>query len=140
MRCARLTLLCLTTLALTSCGSGTASLHPVRGRVAYLGQPTPGAIVVFHPAGNDDPAAPRPSGQVQADGSFSLSTFKPGDGAPAGDYQVAIAWIDPESTVDPVTEERPNKLPSWYADPRTSRLTATVQKGKNELPAFELTR
>jgi hypothetical protein len=127
-------------LVAASCGSKSASLHPVRGRVLYLGQPTPGAIVVFHPVGNDDPAAPRPSGKVQEDGSFTLSTFKPGDGAPAGDYLVAIAWIDQNAQVDPAAEEKPNRLPSWYADPRTSQLNAKVQKGNNDLPPFELRR
>jgi hypothetical protein len=126
-------------LVVPACGSGNARVHPVHGRVTFNGQPTPGAMVVFHPAAKEMDNAARPSGQVGPDGSFSLSTFRPNDGAPEGEYNVAIVWLVADAKPDPTTEETPNRLPPRYSDPRTSDLHAKVSKGKNELPAFELT-
>jgi hypothetical protein len=48
--------------------------------------------VVFHPKDNADPQAPRPFGTAGADGSFGLTTSRPGDGAPAGEYRVTVIW------------------------------------------------
>jgi hypothetical protein len=76
--------LALAALLGTSCGPGRTPVHPVSGQVFFAGKPTPGAVVVFHPVGTEDPQGPRPSGKVQEDGSFSLTTFTPGDGAPEG--------------------------------------------------------
>jgi hypothetical protein len=104
----------------------------------FNGQATPGAMVVFHPVGKELANAPRPSGQVGPDGYFSLSTFRPNDGAPEGEYQVAIVWVPTDAKPNPTTEEMPNRLPPRYSDPRTSNLHAKVGKGNNELPAFEL--
>src|SRR5262245_36435701 len=81
----------LLALGAVSCGGGP-KLHPVRGKVLFQGKPTDGAVVVFHPTGADA-AALKPSGTVGPDGTFSLSTHPHGDGAPAGDYVVAVTWF-----------------------------------------------
>lgn len=125
-------------LLAASCGSSRPAVYPVRGQVAFKGRPTPGAIVVFHPANNDDPKALRPNGQVKEDGSFTLSTFKPDDGAPEGEYDVAIVWT---AGAKPNAQgDIPNKLPEHYADPHTSGLRVKVEKGTNNLDVFQLTR
>src|SRR5262249_20625009 len=99
-----------------------------------------GAIVVLHPLEPPAPGSRPPSGRVETDGSFTLSTFVPGDGAPAGDYRVAIAWLADVSRADPVTGEVPRKLAPRYADPKTSDLRAQVKEGPNELPPFQLSK
>jgi hypothetical protein len=104
----------------------------------FNGQATPGAMVVFHPAGKEATNAPRPAGLVGPDGYFSLSTFRSNDGAPEGDYNVVIVWLVADAKPDPTTEEIPNRLPPRYSDSRTSNLHAKVGKGNNELPPFEL--
>src|SRR5262249_23227621 len=116
----------------------TVALHPVRGQVFVAGKPAVGAVVVFHPVDSPAADAPKPSGRVTADGSFTLSTYVPGDGAPAGDYAVAIAWFGDGAQADPVTGERPMKLAPHYADPSTSRLSARIKDGPNAVPAFKL--
>jgi hypothetical protein len=125
---------------LGSCSQGPkAALHPVRGQVFVAGRPAVGASVVFHPR----PAGPeslRPSGVVGEDGSFTLGTYAPGDGAPAGEYDVAIAWFGDRTRADPKTGEVPLQLSPQYADPTTSRLRATVKEGPNEIPAFKLAK
>src|SRR5438874_13147885 len=80
-----------------SCGDGRLKVYPVRGTVTFNGKPTPGAKVVFHPVARDPKVAerpPLPSGEVQDDGSFTLKTHPYGDGAPAGEYLVAVVWLD----------------------------------------------
>jgi hypothetical protein len=125
-------------LAAVSCGGSENALYPARGQVFVRGKPAEGAIVVLHP--QDDPAlnAPRPSGRVGADGSYVLGTRGPGDGAPAGKYNVAIAWIADGSQPNPQTGEVPVKLAPIYADPRTSGLRADIKEGPNDIPAFRL--
>ena len=62
---------------------------PVRGRLLIGGWPAAGATLVFHPQGVDR-SAPRPTAKADAEGRYSLSTFKPGDGAPVGNYLVTV--------------------------------------------------
>jgi hypothetical protein len=77
---------------------------------------------------------------VDAAGKFVLSTFRPRDGAPAGEYVVAVAWVDEAAKADPQTGEFPSKARADYADPATSPLRVRIQAGKNEIPVFQLTK
>jgi hypothetical protein len=73
-------------------------------------------------------------GIVQPDGTFSLMTNKPGDGALAGEYTVLVVEgaRKPLGGPDP-SLMAPGQLDSKYADPRTSDLTATVKPGVNQI-------
>lgn len=73
-------------LATAGCG-GASGPVPVRGTVTLDGQPLANATVQFL-AGSPD--ARDAMGTTDADGAFSLSTFKPGDGALPGKYKVVI--------------------------------------------------
>jgi hypothetical protein len=130
----------LAALTFASCGSSGPALYPVRGQVFVRGQPTEGAVVVFHPVGDTALGGPKPTARVGADGSFVLGTHSLADGAPAGKYQVAIAWLGDVTKPNRVTGEVPVKLSTIYADPRTSGLSAEVTEGPNEIPAFRLTK
>jgi hypothetical protein len=121
-------------LLAVSCGDGGPTLYPVSGKVLYDGQPAEGATVVLHSA---DPNGPKPSGTVEADGSFTLRTHPHGEGAPAGDYAVIVTWYPPNSRG---LENPKNKLPARYAVPAQSGLTATVRAGPTELEPFQLTK
>lgn len=116
--------------------------YPVHGQVFLDGQPAEGALVVFHPAADPGPQALRPFAYVQADGSFTLRTYSPADGtttdgAPPGDYLVAINWFPPN--VRDYRSVIPDKLQGRYGDPKTSGLRAQVREEPNELPPFQLT-
>jgi hypothetical protein len=115
-------------------------LNPVRGQVFFQDKPAEGATVVFQPADASDLNAPKPSGVVGADGSFTLSTFAAGDGAPAGDYIVVITWFPKDAKPDPATGEVKNRLPDVYGSRPTSMLRAKVSEGPNELQPFKLTK
>ena len=125
-------------LLLAACGGDRVKVYPVRGGVFFRDRPAPGATVVFHPVASTDPKAPRPSGVVAADGTFTLSTFALDDGAPAGDYVVAIVWLTPAPATATASAERGNRLPQVYADPKSSPLRATVKEGPNVLDPFKL--
>jgi hypothetical protein len=121
---------------LSSCGrSGHKPVYPVRGQVFVDGQPAAQAFVVLHPEGEVNPQADRPYGHVGADGSFTLTTYDPGDGAPAGEYVVTVVWLAPAKSEDP-----PDRLAGRYRDPKTSKLRATVRNGPTELAPYQLTR
>ena len=89
-RVARLLLLAVP-LAVSSCGGG-GNQYPVRGQVFYEGQPATGAVVFFHPQDDHAPTgdssgghasmADTPFGKVGPDGSFELTTYGKGRGAP----------------------------------------------------------
>jgi hypothetical protein len=135
----------LAALLATSCARDRRKpTFPVRGQVLYEGNPTPEALVIFHPLNDPDPRAMRPLGRVGADGRFTLTTYRAGDGAPAGDYAVTVSW---QKEVDrqglPVEERKndePNLLPDRYGKPGTSGLRVHVEAGANEFPPFRLGR
>ena len=80
-------------LLLPSCGKRRKVVYPVHGKIVdNLDKPAVGATIVFHPVDANDPDPARPIGNVEEDGSFTLTTYEKGDGAPAGDYIATIEW------------------------------------------------
>ena len=128
-----------TLMMLLCCACGSkVKLHPASGQVFVAGKPAEGAIVVLHSLDPSTATAFKPAGKVDADGIFTLSTRRQGDGAPAGEYIVTIVWLGDLSTIDPATGEVPVRLSPHYGDPKTSPLRASIERGKNEIPAFYL--
>jgi hypothetical protein len=108
--------------------------HVVTGKVIFNGKPIEDAQVIFHPLPLD-PRSRRIDGLTEDDGTFSLTTYAPNDGAWAGDYAVTI------TARRPATEPgKPmiNLLPVRYSNAAISGLKAVVKEGKNEF-RFELT-
>jgi hypothetical protein len=132
--------LVLTLLTLSACGSRRPALYPVHGKVFFDGRPAAGARVVFHAIRQADPNIPNPSGTVRGDGSFSLGTFAPDDGAPSGDYNVAVVWLVSPSPAASQKGDVTNRLPDRYAHPQTSQLQAEVKDRPTELEPFKLTK
>lgn len=113
------------------------SLSPVTGRVLVDGAPAEGASVVFHPL--DPKQDVKPRGAVGADGTFKLTTYLPGDGAPSGDYKVTVEWYKLIETPQGDPTPGPNLLPSEWSKPETTVHKVTVS-GSTELPPFQVTR
>ena len=102
----------------------------MRGKVTLPdGKPAAGSQVVFEGEQQGKKVSAR--GDVREDGSYELSTFKPGDGVPPGKYKVQV---NPPPMVN---AEGPYTLPfnSKYGSFETSGLEFEVQRGgKNEFP------
>ena len=125
-------------LAVGCTGSKQAPVYPVRGQVLLNGKPLPQAIVTFHhnSAGAD---APAPSAQTDAEGRFALTSYEAGDGAPEGDYAVSLVCFRTRELRKGSDEDSArNIVPVRYANAATSRLTAKVAAGKNELPPLQV--
>lgn len=123
--------------AITGCGDSSQpsiKLQPVKGNVRLKGQPTPGAIVTFHPV-NAPTAAKTPFGVVGLDGTFQLATERPNDGAEPGEYVVTVSW--PKSSGGD-NNDGPERIPARYLATTSTPLKVTVQSSADELPVFEL--
>src|SRR4051812_41068059 len=108
----------------------SARLQPVRGKVTLAdGKPAAGSQVVFESDREGKKISAR--GDVQEDGSYSLSTFQPGDGVPPGKYK---AQVNPPPMVN---AEGPYVSPfnTKYSNFQTSGLEFEVKAGqRNEFP------
>ncbi len=125
-------------VSLAGCGGAKGpELHPVSGKVLLKGKAAEHATVVFHPVNSGPADLPKPHGTVGPDGTFTLTTYTTGDGAPPGEYKVTVEqWLAGPKSDEPAT----NRLPAKFGKPTTSGLVATVGAGKTELPAIEITR
>jgi hypothetical protein len=109
---------------------------PVRGEVRVGGKPAAGARVQLISLGDPALAGLAPHGEVTADGSFRLTTFRTGDGAPAGRYAVTLTWPLPPR---PGKEsEGPDRFRRRYADPRRPLREVRIVASENVLPPIEL--
>jgi len=133
-------------------GSGSKNpgvdVHPVTGKVTVDGAPLAGATVIFK---GDQRGS---SGITNAQGVYSLMTFDPGDGVPAGNYKVAVIKqeiVGADASYSDVNSPNYGKEPppeslgktvfhvaEKFGSPDSSGLTATVQEGANEIN-FEVT-
>lgn len=115
-------------LTLTGCGG---RMGQVTGKVTIDNQPVVNATVSFE----DAVTHVRASGVTDAEGIYSLSTNVKDDGAPVGDYKVAVIQAGP---ADSSQGDPPRQFPKSFENPETSGLTFSVKPGKNrfdiELP------
>ena len=115
-------------------GNAQRQTYPVSGSAEFGGKPAVGAHLIFHSEPEREDRAGLPSAVVKADGTFTVSTYRDGDGAPAGHYVVTAQWF-------PVGADGAvgvNALDKVYANRAASPLQATIREGDNELPAFRL--
>jgi hypothetical protein len=114
------------------CGART---YPVQGKLVWPdGSPVTGVAggsVIFE--STDQPLSAR--GEVMADGTFVLCTYKPGDGVHPGRYRVAISQPLEEGKDGPPSRIFLEK----YENPKSSGLEATVEPKPNDF-TFTLER
>jgi hypothetical protein len=119
------------------------AVFPVKGKLTIDGHPMAGARLLFNPT-KDFPAGSaqvRPQATVDADGTFEVSTYGKGDGAPEGEYRVSVSW-KPDEGGHLSSEQRSDedeKAPESVRRPKSSKLRAKVVQGQTELPPWNLT-
>jgi hypothetical protein len=117
-------------------------VYPVTGTVTYENKPVEGATVVFrNPA---EPTSKVATGRTDANGRFTLMTYKEGDGAVAGDHEVTVTKFTSQASGEKLTMEDAAKqksspaksqseIPLKYSNAKTSKLKFTVSKsGDND--------
>jgi hypothetical protein len=149
----RMWLIVASAIGAGGCGN-PAGLVPVSGKVLYRGEPAAGAVVFFHRQSElGTPKDPIPSGIVEDDGTFSLSTDGLGWGARPGTYTVLVEWRDGKGDgLTPVNTTGKTKLvkrsrirsgadrlKGRYFDIAKPLLRAEVAAESKSLPPFELT-
>ena len=109
----------LTFIIVAGCGG---NLIPTGGKVTYEdGTPVPVGGIVFE-TGNF-----MADGRIQPDGTYTLSSLKPGDGLPAGTYNVTISGTEYDEKDRRIEHVHPK-----FSNPATSELTAEVTKGQSQ--------
>lgn len=124
---------------------------PAGGKVVVKGMKVVpvGALVVFHPKdpGFEKIMSGKPFGKVEKDGTFKLTSFETGDGAPAAEYGVTIVWNAPAGgenkpqfsmSSEGGGASGPDRLGGRYGKPTQPLLTAKVEKGAPNQFTFEL--
>ena len=127
------------------CGSDRPETTPVGGIVTWDGRPVTEGRIMFYP--ENGRAA---TGQIGSDGTYSLTTFKPNDGAMLGKHRVTIKAVSvvggtpqPRSFQEELAQGRSGGqapvtpgtvkwlVPKEYSQVDTTPLTAEVSPGKN---------
>ena len=128
------------------CGPDRLETAPVRGHVAFDGNPLTSGRIMFWP---DDGGLPA-GGQIEPDGSYLLRTYEEGDGAVLGAHRVTISAVNiVSSTLHPQSFEEELKpggnpalsgsetveriVPGRFERRETTQLTAEVQRGANTI-------
>lgn len=120
----------------------TIPTYPATGRVTVNGVPAAGAVVRLYPKapqpGVKYPLTP--SGKVDDQGSYQLTTYEGTDGAPLGAYVVTLEWPDPEwrPPGGGIPPPPPDRLKGRFADPKRSTIAVTVVEGDNQFEPIVL--
>ena len=111
----------LVCLAIAGCGG--QGFVPTGGKVTFDdGSPVGGGGIAFQ---TDTFMA---DGTINSDGTFTLSSLKPGDGLPPGTYKVIVGWTEYDAN-----ERSIYRIDPLFSDRQTTTLSAEVTKGgKNQ--------
>ncbi len=113
-------------------GSSGPEMARVSGKVTYQGKPLTKGTISFI---SNDPSGSNANSVIGPDGSYSLQTTNPNDGAVVGEYRVIVSDIDPNALNTPAPGEPVKKqerlIPEKYEKPDTSGLTRKVVSGSN---------
>ena len=132
----RVALVSLVAMVAAGCGRAEKQVPvvPVTGSISFQGKPPAGAQIVLHAAsGSETDAVVAPVGLVKPDGSFEISTYGEGDGAPAGEYTATVQWFKLVSG-DGGSGRGPNVLPPKYSQAQTSPIKVAVKTEATQLP------
>jgi hypothetical protein len=124
----------------TGCsGNSRVQTYPVTGTVLYNGDPLGGVDVAFHPVDPKNDTGYPPHATTGADGQFVLRTFLKDDGAPAGEFRVAVAFaVEALEEGGDQTKKVGFQVPAKYHRAETSNLMVTIRPESNTLEPIRL--
>jgi hypothetical protein len=130
----RLVLLATAFVTLVGCGGDHLKTAVVRGKVTCNGKPVPNGTISFIPT-----AGPTATGEIQSDGSFTLTTYRKDDGAVLGQHTVVIVAMEDMSTRLPEARNPlpPPIVPEKYTSLATTDLRREVKDEVNQF-SFDL--
>jgi hypothetical protein len=113
-------------------------VFPVRGRLTVEGKPIKGVAIHFVPVNANDRASLMPVALTDADGRYVLMAYQGSEGAPAGEYIVALNFGDVKARDKKSEngEESGDGSSDKFRDDytvSTSKLRATVKPQPNEI-------
>lgn len=132
-------LFCGLCLSVTGCGKTQPweEVVPAKGTVTFKGKPITGAQLTLFPVNPSFPANVRPTATTTQNGEFLIGTHSATDGAPVGEYKVAIVWHPlVNNGGGPVRGD--NALPPKFANPDTSDLKIVIAESENTIPNISL--
>jgi len=127
-------------VAAAGCGDGKLKVYPVTGQVLYNGEPLPGVDIALHPVDPKNDTGYPPHATTDEQGKFSLMTYVKDDGAPSGEFRVAIAYAIEKAGDDggDQIKKLAFQVPAKYLTKETSGITVTIKSGSNELTPITL--
>ena len=137
-----LALFVVVSIAIVGCGGQSLpgpEPQPVHGKLIYRGRPAHGFRVAFHPLGAQKGPRFAPSAMTDENGEFHLQSYRPGDGAPIGDY--AVTFEAPQASTNGDPNDAPqfvDQLHGKLNNPATSKFKVTVREGENQLEPFDV--
>ncbi len=124
-------------LVAAGCESQQPRTFPVRGKVTYQdGTPVTAGMVEFEPAPQEGaPLAERYNarGRIHDDGSYSLTTFREGDGAVAGRHRVIVQEPYPDADLEAGPRRWKPSIDPSYRRYEESGLEFDVKTEENEI-------
>jgi hypothetical protein len=122
--------LVLAALCSGGCGAGKPALAQVRGTVSYRGVPLHGGLIVFTPDEARGTHGQLAHAQIQADGSYSLTTGETA-GAVPGWHRITVVCVEtPTGGPGQGLASVHSLLPEKYCDPDRSGLAREVKAGQ----------
>jgi hypothetical protein len=114
------------------------------GEIHVGGQPAEGVTVVLIPAEGSEAAGKKlsPSAVTEVDGTYQISTYDQGDGAPEGEYRITLKrYVDPSSGKNGPPEGFMPEVDRWngkYSKPDKSPWKASITQGDNVLDTIDV--
>ena len=131
---------------LSGCGGDPSKpkLGRVSGTVTYNGKPVTRGVVSFVPIGGPGATTGQSAaGEINSGGSYTLTTFDPGDGAVLGEHNVLVQSREENPALEgkgmPIPDAKgqvnipqaKSLVPEKYATTEKSPLKFTVKEGSN---------
>ncbi len=124
---------------LVGCSSDEFKTYPVRGKVVFAdGSPLAVGKIYIETRDKKYGLGIGATGNIREDGIFEIRTYKPGDGAPPGEYIVFIRGAETGGTIGMRPEDRrPGTalIHQKYLNAGTTDLKIQIKQGPND---FEL--